>query len=106
VDQCWCLPAGAIDPGETPEEAICREVLEETGLTVKPVALLGVFSGREFRRTYSNGDEVEFMVAVYRCEVTGGVLGGLDDETLELRYFELNDLPQFELPYPMYLFEV
>jgi 8-oxo-dGTP pyrophosphatase MutT (NUDIX family) len=104
VDGCWGLPAGAIDPGETPEEAIRREVREETGLVVTPVALLGVFSGKEFRRTYSNGDEVEFMVAVYRCEVTGGELGGLDDETLELRYFDPYDLPQFELPYPINLF--
>jgi hypothetical protein len=73
-------------------------------LAVVPIALLGLFSGREFRRTYSNGDEVEFMVAVYRCDVTGGELGGLDDETLELRYFEVGELPRFELPYPINLF--
>jgi 8-oxo-dGTP pyrophosphatase MutT (NUDIX family) len=103
-DGCWGLPAGAIDPGETPEQAVCREVREETGLVVVPVALLGVFSGKGFRRTYSNGDKVEFMVAVYRCDVTGGELGGLDDETLELRYFDISKLPLIQLPYPIDLF--
>ena len=33
-DGSWSLPAGAIEPSETPEQAIKREVLEETGYTV------------------------------------------------------------------------
>jgi 8-oxo-dGTP pyrophosphatase MutT (NUDIX family) len=42
----WSLPAGAIEPGESPEQAIQREVLEETGLVVAPTEVLGVFGGR------------------------------------------------------------
>jgi 8-oxo-dGTP pyrophosphatase MutT (NUDIX family) len=38
----WCLPACAIEPGETPEQAICREVGKETGLLVQPPEILGV----------------------------------------------------------------
>jgi 8-oxo-dGTP diphosphatase len=37
----WQFPAGAIEPGETPEEAAVRETLEETGLEVKAIRLLG-----------------------------------------------------------------
>lgn len=36
----WCLPGGAIDPGETPEQAVVREVEEELGLKVRPVRKL------------------------------------------------------------------
>ncbi len=41
----WCmeLPAGAIDSGETPEQAACRETKEETGLTVDRLVWLGKY---------------------------------------------------------------
>jgi 8-oxo-dGTP diphosphatase len=37
----WQFPAGEVEPGETLEEAAARETVEETGLTVSPVQLLG-----------------------------------------------------------------
>ena len=41
----WGLPAGAIDPGETPAEAVIREVFEETGLKISPIKIIGIFGG-------------------------------------------------------------
>src|SRR3954463_15357073 len=70
----WDIPAGAVDPGETPAQAVVREVREETGLIVEPVAVRGVFGGPAFRLTYGNGDLVEFMVIIFECRIIGGVL--------------------------------
>lgn len=96
----WSLPAGAIEPGETPEQAIRREVREETGLLVEPLEIIGVFGGSNFRCTYPSGDEVEYTVILYLCVPMGTSLEPLDPETRSLRYFGEHEFPKLALPYP------
>jgi 8-oxo-dGTP pyrophosphatase MutT (NUDIX family) len=101
-DGQWSLPAGAIDPGESPAEAVARECREETGLHVRPRRVIGVFGGAPgFRSTLEGGDQVEYTAVVFECEVVGGSLGGLDGETAELRYFALEDRPPLVTEYPL-----
>ena len=100
----WDLPAGAIDPGETPAQAVVREVREETGLLVEPSAVAGVFGGEGFRFRYENGDEVEYTVIVFECRTIGGKLGGLDGEAAELHFISAAERPALQAPYPDALF--
>jgi 8-oxo-dGTP pyrophosphatase MutT (NUDIX family) len=97
----WSLPAGAIEPGESPEEAVRREVLEETGLTIVPTRILGVFGGEAFRYVYPNGDAVEYTVVLYRCAVIAEHPDGPSDpETKSLRYFARREMPSLAPAYP------
>jgi mutator protein MutT len=100
----WSLPAGAIEPGETPAEAVIREVWEETGLSVVPKKLVGVFGGKDFRYQYPNGHQVEYNVFLFECVIQRGELDPKDNETAELCYFKPTSMPDLALPYPKSLF--
>ena len=99
--QGWSLPAGAIEPGETPQQAIVREVREETGLAVEVVKIVGVFGGAEFRYTYPNGDQVENVVTLFACRSFARHDGPTDEETISLQYFNRCNMPPLALPYPL-----
>ena len=87
-DQRWCLPCGWVEPNEAPIDTVVRETREETGLEVRPLALIDVFT-----RLPSDYGGVHTMIAVvYRCQVTGGTMG-LSHESLDVRYWFIDDVP-------------
>src|SRR4051812_47517941 len=67
-DATWSLPAGAVEPGESPSAAVVREVFEETGLHVRPARIAAVVGGATCRVRYANQDEVEYVVTVFECD--------------------------------------
>ena len=93
----WLAPGGAVDPDESPADAVVREVWEETGLYVEPVSLLGAFGGPSFRVRYANGDETGYVMVVFECRVVGGAPQPDGDEVLELRWVTPEDLGGFAL---------
>jgi len=90
----WGIPGGALDPGEDPAAGIIREVREETGLDVVPERLIGVYGGPDHISRYPNGDIVAFTSICFACRVTGGTLNVDDDESLDLRWFAPDALPE------------
>jgi 8-oxo-dGTP diphosphatase len=91
-DGNWYVPGGAIDPGEQPATAIVREMREETGLIVEPVRIVAVTTSPQF--SYPNGHRVQYVGTIFLCRAVGGTLGVGDDESLELRYFSIDELPE------------
>ncbi|HHP0449163.1 TPA: NUDIX domain-containing protein [Vibrio harveyi] len=100
-DGSWSLPAGMIEPGESPSQAVIREVREETGLAVEVERVLGVFGGEGFGFAYPNGDQVEYSVIMFKCQQTGQFAEDLDEETIELAWFSKSDMPTLALPYSL-----
>jgi 8-oxo-dGTP pyrophosphatase MutT (NUDIX family) len=82
----WSTPGGAIEPDETPADAVVRETWEETGLLVQPIALLGVFGGPGFVVSYPNGDETQYVMSVFECSVITGQLTRESDEVTDCRF--------------------
>jgi 8-oxo-dGTP diphosphatase len=65
----WVFPGGKIEPGESPEHAAVREVLEETGLRVRATGLIG-------QRIYPmTGVEIAYVAAVPMAGTEGAAAG-------------------------------
>lgn len=85
----WALPGGGIDANESPEHAVMREILEETGFTVKVERLIGDYLpiNRLAKRTH-----------LYECTILSGQ-PQTGSETRALRFFPLTQLPPLPPPY-------
>lgn len=92
AEEVWGLPGGMLEVGESAEEAMLREVREETGLEVAVERFLGVYT-KDRMDTYPNGDTAHVILFVFVCRATGGQLRADGTEAAELRYFSPAGVP-------------
>ncbi|HZZ99271.1 MAG TPA: NUDIX domain-containing protein [Candidatus Paceibacterota bacterium] len=86
---------GGVEPGETPRQGACRELLEETGLYVKPHWLLKR-AEMEFHNTKSDGQEFVCRCHVYVTVIWSGELS-LNNEWKDPFWYPIQHLPFHEM---------
>ena len=90
----WVLPGGGVDSGERVVEAVVREVEEETGIHVKPVNLIGIYSNPDVIISYEGGARRYHVVSIaFLCEPMYGE-PRVTEETLEWGYYYPDNLPE------------
>lgn len=81
----WALPGGFVDVGESVEDAVRREALEETNLVINDLWLVGVYSDP------ARDPRFHTVSAVFGASANSTPTGG--DDALEARLFKIDQLP-------------
>ncbi|MCG7342637.1 NUDIX hydrolase [Sporosarcina sp. ACRSL] len=92
-NNCWGLPGGSMEPGESLQEVAKRELYEECNLVANQLTFLNIFSGEQYYYQYPHGDEVFNVIATFVCEDYEGELQEDQNEVLSLQFFSIDDLP-------------
>lgn len=89
IDQKWSIPGGWADIGDSPSEAVLKEIKEETGLDAKVERLLAVYD----KRCHQHPPQPFYIYKlIFLCQITGGDLRpGFDMKGAQ--FFSLTDLP-------------
>jgi 8-oxo-dGTP diphosphatase len=89
----WSIPGGMLELGESLTDGVRREVLEETGLRVRPLEAVAVLD-----RVEKNGKRVRYHYVIidYVCRPAGGRLKPGSD-VLDARWVERKELPRYRI---------
>ena len=92
----WCLPGGGMEAGESVAEACEREVWEETGLRVRVLRLIGVYSYPDQLVVYPDGNKAHIVALHFETETLSGA-PALSNETTDFGYFTPEEIETLEM---------
>lgn len=93
VDQ-WGIISGHVEFGETVEQALLREIYEETGTHGELVRLIGVYSSPQSQTYRYGGVLTQFVTTYFEARLTGPIPPRFcNEESLALQFFGLAELP-------------
>jgi len=90
----WSLPGGIVEPGETMEEAIVREVEEEVGLKIEVIQLVSVLDW--ILLDAAGAVEFHYVLIDFLCRSVGGALRAGSD-VLSASLVPLEEIPRYHL---------
>ena len=90
----WCIISGHVEFGETIEDAILREIKEETNSNANIVRFIGVYSSPQ-SQTYMYGNRtVQYITSYFEAKLSDTIpVDFSNDETQELKFFDTNNIP-------------
>jgi len=91
-DDCWGLPSGWVEVGESLLETVVREVKEETGLDVEPTYIINIYECIAFAPHRPHNA----VGILYLCECKGGELR-ISHESTDIGYFDIDNVGKWHL---------
>ena len=91
----WCVISGHVDFGETVEQAVIREIQEETNCSSAINRLIGIYSSPSSQTYYRDNTQVQYVTLYFEAVLTSAIsLDYNNAETGKLKFFEFNELPE------------
>jgi ADP-ribose pyrophosphatase YjhB (NUDIX family) len=94
-DGCWTLPGGWVDVGESPSEAVVREVYEESGYQTQAVKLLALYDRSHPRHGHPPLRHHIYKL-FFQCRIRGGTPMS-NFETSDVEFFVAQQIPELSL---------
>jgi 8-oxo-dGTP pyrophosphatase MutT (NUDIX family) len=87
----WELPGGKLEPSESPERCLAREIAEELSLAIDPKELLDTW-------VYTIAPGIDVLIVTYGCSECAKSDAALSEEHKEMRWFPVNEIDQLNMP--------